>query len=151
MSEFGGGKCPNFGGGKCLPGKWPTPIITYALEEHDPGSPQNGKTSSELWSPAVLKQIPIFLEGLCVHSDKQIISRKEIYIIADSAQTEYCSSIHFPSVCPSQAWHFNFSQLFDDIKTSAMTKKMTMTMTMTMTKIWKIVEEQIICHFENFR
>ena len=39
MSEFGGGKCPNFGGGKCLPGKWPTPIITYALEEHDPGSP----------------------------------------------------------------------------------------------------------------
>ena len=48
-----------------------------------PTTPQNGKTSSKLWSPAVLKQIPIFLEGLCVHSDKQIISRKEIYIIAD--------------------------------------------------------------------
>ena len=31
--------------------------------------------------------------------------------IADSAQTEY-STFHYPYV---QAWHLNFSQLFDDL------------------------------------
>ena len=35
--------------------------------------------------------------------------------IADSAQTEYCTTFHCPSVCVSQAWHLNFSQLFDDL------------------------------------
>ena len=39
----------------------------------------------------------------------------EYKIIADSAQTEYCTTFHCPSVCVSQAWHLNFSQLFDDL------------------------------------
>ena len=28
--------------------------------------------------------------------------------IADSAQTEYCTTFHCSSVCPSQAWHLTF-------------------------------------------
>ena len=36
-----------------------------------------------------------------------------ILLIADSAQTEYRSTFHCVSVCV-QAWHLNFSQLFDD-------------------------------------
>ena len=49
----------------------------------------------------------------CMGQEEKFWSVPILRIIADSAQTEYCTTFHFPYVCQSQAWHLNFSQLFD--------------------------------------
>ena len=49
-------------------------------------------TSSKLWSLVIFGWMLL----------------KYVRDIADSVQTEYCSTFHYPSVCLSQAWHLTF-------------------------------------------